>query len=369
MLFPPSDLLVEEAFAWSARHATLEREPLIVDLDHKWRIRSSFQKSCRRGQTDRAVEMGLRLHRLDPRYAWRAVLTVATEDLGIGAPDIVLWATAGQRVGFRKAVGELPLFIALIRRMAAATKSRSAIELAFVGDTGEPAIFRLFATMTTDELLDRFAGADPYEAYAAICVLRGIVPTGSRIRAPDRPGVMAACEMLSDQMDAASARAARSALLNPLDNMSMGFAVAARLDRADSEWHDLIPDTLMIDGYPAETYDQHERLGRQAIGQFARLLSQGSPALARLSLAKAKSAVADGLFVIEGQCLDRWRGGPDLDRLRNEADRFSLTRHGLSSDEGVEVRRAVSDRLHELHILRKAAVHQEAQTTGQKGVQ
>lgn len=356
MFTPSSDLLVEEAFAWVARWATLEPQPAHVDPEHRWRIRSSFQKAVRRGQADRAVRMALALHRLDPRYVWRAISTIAVEDVGIGAPEVVLWATSAQRAGFRKAVGELPLLIALTRRMAGATKSRSAIELAFVTDTGEPEMFRLFGGMTTGQLLERFSGSDPYEAYAALSVLRGIVPKGYRIRPPDQRGVWAAGEMLPDQMDPASAWAAQAALLRPLDNMSLGFVVVARLHRDDVERYDAMPETVMLDGYPAEAFDQHERLGRRAIGRFRILLSQVSLALDRLSPGKAQAAVADAVFVVEGQCLDRWTGGPELDRLRGEADDYSLTRHGLSAVEGIEVRLLVRARLADLHRLRASVV-------------
>ena len=350
------DLLVEEAFAWAARWATLEPQPVHVDAEHRWRIRSSFQKSCRRGEANRAVEMALALHRLDPRYAWRSVLTVAVEDIGIGCPEAVFWATAAQRAGFRKAVGEIPLLIGLTRRMATASKSRSAIELAFIVETGEPEMFRRFGSMTTGQLLDWFDGADPHEAYAAASVLRGIVPSGYRHRRPDQHGVMAACEMLPSQMDLTTARAAQIALLHPLDNMSLGFVVAARLQRGEAERRDPMPGTLMIDGYPAETYDQHERLGRQAIGLFARSLLPASPVLARLPTGKAKVTVADAVFVEEGQCLDRWVTGPDLDRLRAEADDLSLGRHGLSPQEAIAVRLLVRERLADLHRLRSAVV-------------
>ncbi|MBU2166443.1 MAG: hypothetical protein KKF88_01250 [Alphaproteobacteria bacterium] len=296
--------------------------------------------------------MSLALHRLDRRYVWRAISTIAVEDVGIGAADAVLWATAAQRAGFRKAVGELPLLIALIRRMATAVKSRSAIELAFVTDTGEPEMFRLFGGMTTGQLLDRFAGSDPYEAYAALSVLRGIVPKAYRIRPPDQRGVAAAGEMLTGQMDPALVRAARAALYNPLDEMSLGFAVAARLPHDDNAHQDIMPESRLIDGYPAETFDQHERLGRQAIDHFAKSLSRRSPALAALPAGKARAAVADAVFVVEGQCLDRWLGGPDFDRLRGEADGYSLTRHGLSAEAGREVRQLIRSSLADLHATR-----------------
>lgn len=358
MFTPSFDLLVEEAFAWVTRWAKLEPQPVHVDPEHRWRIRSCLQKACRRGQTDRAVRMALALHRLDPRYVWRAIATIAVEDVGIGASDAVLWATAAQRAGFRKALGELPLLVALTRRMAGATKSRSAIELAFVTDTGDPEMFRLFGGMTTGQLLDRFARTDPYEAYAALSVLRGIVPKGYRIRPADQRGVMAVGEMLIDQMDPASARSAKAALFHPLDEMSLGFIVAARLQRDEAERHDTMPESRLIDGYPAETFDQHERLGRQAIGRFARSLSRRSPALTSLSPGKAQAAVADAVFVEEGQLLDRWVGGLDFDRLRTEADGYSLTRHGLSAEAGKDVRQLVRYGLADLHVIRRTVVNE-----------
>ena len=351
-----SDLHVEEAFAWAARWATLEPQPLHVDPEHRWRIRSSFQKACRRGQSDRAVKMVLSLHRLDPRYAWRSLLTVAIEDIGIGAPDVVLWATAAQRVRFRQTVGELSLLIGLTRRMAASIKSRSAIELSFVTETGEPEVFRLFGSMTTDQLLSRYEGADLYEAYAALAVLRGIVPKCYRIRPPDQPGLMAICEMLGDQMEPEMARAAHAALLHPLDEMSLGFVVAARLNTDWTARHDNMPLSCMIDGYPAETFDQHERLGRQAIGRFTKSLVISSPELSRLSPSKAQKAVADAVFVVEGQCLDRWAGGGDFDRIRHEADRYALTRHGLTAEEGQKAQAAVFEALDVLHDIRAVVV-------------
>ena len=360
MFLSSPDLLVEEAFAWTARWATLEPQPVHVDPEHRWRIRSSLQKAVRRGQPERAVRMALALHRLDRRYVWRAISTIAVEDVGIGAPDAVFWATAAQRAGFRKAVGELPLLIALTRRMTTAVKSRSAIELAFVTGTGEPEMFRLFGGMTTSQLLDRFAGSDPYEAYAALSVLRGIVPKAYRIRPPDQRGIAVAREMLTEQMDRDLARAARAALFNPLDEMSLGFVVAARLPQGDTERHDAMPESRLIDGYPAETFDQHERLGRQALGQFARSLSPLSPALASLSPGTARAAVADAVFVVEGQCLDHWLGGHDFDRLRSEADSYSLTRHGLSAEAGRNVRRLVSAALPDLHVSRQSVVDEAA---------
>lgn len=300
--------------------------------------------------------MALALHRLDPRYAWRSVQIIAVEDVGLGSPDVVLWSTAAQRSAFRKSVGEVLLLIAVTRCMAKAVKSRAAVELSFVTETSEPEMFRLFGGMTTDQLLDRFGGSDPYEAYAAVSVLRGIVPIGYRIRPPDQRGTQCAYEMLPDLVRTTHLRSVQAALLHPLDNMSLGYVVVARLEPDDLERQDEMFTSWMIDGYPAEAYDQHERLGRRSIRTFAERVRSVSAPLRRLSRAKAAAAVADAVFVIEGQCLDRWVGGIDLDRLRQQADRFSLTRHGVSEGEEQEVRELVASRLDELHHIRTMIV-------------
>ena len=82
MFLTSPDLLVDEANAWVAKRARLQCPPLIVDPTEKWIVRSAFQKAVRRGQVDRAVDLALTLHRIDSRYVWRAVLTVAIEDVG-----------------------------------------------------------------------------------------------------------------------------------------------------------------------------------------------------------------------------------------------------------------------------------------------
>lgn len=353
------DLLVEEAFAWVARRARLELPPAHVDPAAKWIVRSSWQKNVRRGQTDRAVAMALALHAIDSRYVWRAALTIALEDVGFGSPDTVLWATAAQTASFRKAVGELPLLIALTREMAGSLKSRAAVELSFIVDTSQPETFRPFGDMTTDQLLARFADDDPYEAYVALSVLRGIVPTGYRMREADRRGVMAAGEIIHDQQSGQLSRAAQATLLRPLDNMSMGFVVGCRLAQENGDADilaDPMPESRLIEGFPSEAYDQHERLGRQAIRRFGLMLVERHYWLRSLPRSSCHAAIADAVFIEEGQCLDRWISGPALLRLRQDADEIALTRHGLTAAQAIALRRLVRDAANDLNLCREALV-------------
>jgi hypothetical protein len=356
---PNLDLLAEEGFAWVAQRARLTPEPSRVDPADKFIIRSALQKAVRRAQTDRAVELALRLHRIDRAYVWRAALTVAVEDVGLGSPQAVLWATVAQSAPFRHRVGELPLLIALVREMSQALKSRAACELAFVVDTGEPEVFRRFGQMTTAQLLARVEDADPYEAYAALAVLRGVVPKGYRLRPPDREGVLRTQEIIHNQLPFHHARAAATALMRPLDEMSIAVFPAFRLghDAGDAEIvGDKFPEGHLIGSYPTEAYDQHERLGRRAIRRFARDLRKRHAAFRQLPEPTIHAAVADAVFIEEGQCLNRWIGSSDLRRLRREADDWSLTRHGLAQPSGHAVREIVRSAIPELNDHREAVI-------------
>lgn len=358
------DLLAEEAFAWVAQRATLVPQPVYVNPEHRWRIRSALQKAVRRGQTERAIYMGLALHRLDSRALWRAILTIALEDVGVGGPDTVLWATAAQRATFRRAVGEQPLAIALIREMAGSPKSRAAVEIAFVADTSEQGMFAAFARSSTRDLIERTSADDSYEAYAALSVLRGIVPGTQNPRAPDERGWMEACVGLCDGLPDNVARALRATVARPLDNMSLGFSIACRVWSRESPTglvEDAMPPSVQINGFPAEAFDQHERQRKQAIRRFGAELRAARRWVAGLPQGSFYPAVADAVFIEEGQCLDRWLSGGKLMALREMADRCTLTRHSLSEDEGDALRRVVQEEIERLHAHRLAVVHEGLQ--------
>lgn len=355
MSVPNFDLLADEAFAWVAQRARLTPEPRGVDPDDKFVIRSALQKGVRRGQSERAVELALALHRIDRAYVWRAVLTIALEDVGFGSADAVLWATAAQSAAFRGRVGELPLLIALTLEMSRCLKTRSACELSFVVDVGEPDAFRLFGGMTTDELLARLEDGDPYDAYLALSVLRGVVPKGLMIRPPDRQGVLRACEIIEDQLPPRHARAASAALMRPLDNMALATFASFRMghEAGDAEIvRDQFPESRRIGGYACEASDQHERLGRRAIRLFTRSLREAYQLVRQLPEAAASAAVADAVFIVEGQCLNHWITSENLSRLRREADDFSLTRHGLTQAQAHDLRLIVRDALPQLNDAR-----------------
>ena len=65
-------------------------EPLSCD---RWLASSALQKSIRRGDVLTAQRALRTLYRHDPRSAWRRLLIIACEDVGIGALDVVIVTT------------------------------------------------------------------------------------------------------------------------------------------------------------------------------------------------------------------------------------------------------------------------------------
>ena len=65
-------------------------EPLPCD---RWLAASALQKAIRRGDALTAGRAVRTLYRYDPRSAWRRLLVIAYEDIGIGALDAVVTTT------------------------------------------------------------------------------------------------------------------------------------------------------------------------------------------------------------------------------------------------------------------------------------
>lgn len=349
----PSDVLGQR-LAWPAPAGDFCRRPL--PAESRWIARSALQKAIRRGETERALEIGLGLLGVNPDYTWRALLTVALEDVGFGSPECVLWATAARLKPFRDASGETVLLAALIREMCAAPKTRSACDLSYLIDEGSPELLRRFSELSTSALLQKVEANDPQETYAALAVLRGVVPAPFKTRPPDREGVLQACEIMRAQLPLRHARAAAMAYMRPLDNLSIGIFPAARMGQQvdDPEIiQDLFPTSMEIEGYPSEAYDQHERVGRRAIRALSAELRTEAATLAALSANKAFSAVADALFLVEGALLDRRVSGGELEGLRSASDELTMTRHGLTPEQGLAVREIVRTSIPRLNEHRR----------------
>jgi len=136
---------VAEGRDWAAERAVALPYAGSLKPEHRWIARSALQKAVRRGFRSDALRIAALLHDLDPTYTWRAVLTIALEDVGFGAPDCITWATAARFKAFRSQIDEQALLSALVSEMCLALKTRSACELSWVTDAVRARIFASLA--------------------------------------------------------------------------------------------------------------------------------------------------------------------------------------------------------------------------------
>jgi len=114
----------------------LRRIPLLAA--DKYVLASGFQKSIRRGDTQKTASFALSLAYADRRMLWRRLLVTAFEDIGIANPDLVAAIVAvSQNPAFRRKVGDIELALHLARQMAASVKSRYLTEAIFLTDLGQ----------------------------------------------------------------------------------------------------------------------------------------------------------------------------------------------------------------------------------------
>ena len=113
-------------------------EPLPCD---RWLAASALQKAIRRGDALTAQRAARTLYRHDPRSAWRRLLVIAYEDIGIGALGAVISTTlrSANAKARREAGGDEAAALATSQMLAAAPKDRSA-DLLFAIVLHDPAL-------------------------------------------------------------------------------------------------------------------------------------------------------------------------------------------------------------------------------------
>ena len=113
-------------------------EPLICD---RWLASSALQKSIRRGDVLTAQRAVRTVYRHDPRSAWRRLLVIAFEDVGIGSLDAVIVTTlrCTNPKACRELGGDEAAALATAQMLAMAPKDRSA-DLLFAAVLHDPAL-------------------------------------------------------------------------------------------------------------------------------------------------------------------------------------------------------------------------------------
>ncbi len=110
------------------RSICIAGDPLRCD---RWVASSLVQKAIRRGDAELANRAASRLLELDKEAIWRRLVVIAFEDIGAADVDVLLEIVfLAKNREWRRASGEAAVLGAGVRRLAEATKDRSADYLA-----------------------------------------------------------------------------------------------------------------------------------------------------------------------------------------------------------------------------------------------
>ena len=289
----------------------------------RWLVRSGLQKACRRGQTEAAMRLALALQRIDPDYVWRALATIAVEDIGFGCPEAVTYASFGTLKNFREEVGADQLLAAVVVSMCAADKSRSACELSTAGDLANRPLIERMANLESPALWPHIKSRDMLTSYAALRAIRGYLPRGM-------PGLPRSMEdrddagvWLAEHLPRQHAMAAVASFDRPTDSMSIAYGPTTIFAQTE-DLHltaDDIPESDEIGGFAAEAWDVHCREGKLALKAFHTSLAKVYPEMVtEIMPAKVTQALGALVFVVEGCLVDRRLTSPELSVLQHACD-------------------------------------------------
>jgi MgsA AAA+ ATPase C terminal len=332
-------------------------KPLACD---RWIASSALQKAIRRGE----VPVGLRalrtLYRHDPRSAWRRLLVIACEDIGIGSLDAVIMAiTRGTNAkACFEAGGDEAAAFATAQMLAEAPKDRSADMLCAAADH-DPALEIMRATCRSVPVARRLEFvADqtlslPERALAA-WHSSGVDPRGERRVGPGDLGALMRTYAglgVPDQLVEAVAVATKKirdplALFLPLLWLAAADGEPALVDVSP-------PPSGLIKGVPLYALDKHTRLGRQAIGRFAKQNAEIARFLSKQGCGSGDDgALRMAVFYADGALTRptlQWRYAAELSAVGVAADFHKVH---VAADVGSALVRLVAAHMGELDEIR-----------------
>jgi hypothetical protein len=307
------------AQTWTPHESAVE--PLTAD---PWVISSLLQKSIRRGELELAERAAYTLYQLRGASLWRRLMLIAVEDVGVGSVDALALTVASGDASFRKALGPNDAVArAVARALAAAPKDRSADYL-ICGANDHPSLEhdrKVFADSPRAELAEVLADEAaplPLRALAALTIL-------------DRPmgqgGVTnllgAYRELGVDQELLEVTRIASAKTSEPITLMVPLLWLAARSQK-EAAIRCAVPETIVVHGIPLYALDKHTRLGREAIGRFARQNPVVRDRLAtHVRTGQAKEAALMAAFYTDAFPTAHrfdWPGSQELEDFGRESD-------------------------------------------------
>lgn len=326
----------------------------------RWIAASALQKAIRRADVSVAKRALASLYRHDPRSAWRRLIVIACEDVGIGSPDVVIaaiarGATAKSR---REAGGDEAAAFATAERLAEATKDRSA-DLLLAAAQHDPALevmrsrCRLISLARRLEFVADPTLSLPKRAVAA-WYSSGVDPRGEgRLDRGDLGALMrtyADLDVPDPLLEAVviATKAIRDplALFLPLLWLGANKDKTSLVDRA-------LPPSSLFDGIPLYALDKHTRLGSQAIKRFARENDEIARFLSRHGSGFGDAgALRMAVFYADGALTRptlQWRYSAQLSALGMAADFHKVH---VAPDVGGALVQLVAENLGELDAIR-----------------
>jgi hypothetical protein len=291
-----------------------------------WVISSLLQKSIRRGDADLAERAALTLYRQRGTALFGRLMLIAFEDVGIGSVDALALTVASGDASFRKSWGSNDAIArVIVRALADAPKDRSADYL-LCGADRHPSLAadrRAMADWSIHQAISLLA----YQA--APLQLRAI---SAVILANDRTGQGGAAHLLGvykdlgvphELVDATRIGAAKTreaiALMLPL------LWLAVRQERPNAV-DCSTPEPVVVGNIPMYALDKHTRLGREAIGRFARQNAKVRACVDRHVESRRQREVAlMAAFYTDAMPISRrldWSKSRELEDFGREADLF-----------------------------------------------
>ncbi|MEC5414395.1 hypothetical protein [Aurantimonas sp. C2-4-R8] len=244
-----------------------------------WIASSTVHKAIRRGDFETAERAILTLIRHRGTGVFRRLMVIAFEDIGIGAPDLLVTLTRlCTDARLRRQHGDTPTVARwMVRAMAAAPKERSSDYL-ICSAVHRPDWECHRETVGALSIRDRITVATDDDAPLALRATASWFASGveagteKRIGGGDLIGLMTAyIDAGLPEATGLAIQAAARATREPIVLMLPPLLQELRRSRSEPTSRSVpVPPTLFVNGVPTYALDKHTRAGRQAIVTFAR---------------------------------------------------------------------------------------------------
>jgi hypothetical protein len=304
-----------------------ETEPLPGD---RWLASSVLQKAIRRGDVLIAQRAVRTLYRHDPRSAWRRLVIIAFEDVGIGALGAVGMATSlnSNADARRELGGDETAALATSEMLAKSPKDRSA-DLLFAAVLHDPALEIVRTECRCLSIARRLEWvADPTlslpERALAAWHSSRVASWGDR---PVGPGDLGA--LMRTYAELGVPERLLEAVVHATKKTREPFVLMLPLlwlVAADGET-ELVDSPLapsgLIKGVPLYALDRHTRLGGEAIGRFGRENGEIAQFLTEHASSSREGALRMAVFYADSALTRptlQWRQSAELTAAGTAAD-------------------------------------------------